>query len=76
MEEALAQADMASTEPHSWECGERAYRCGHDGGVRSFNGAALVGVRRDDAQGGGGEAGDASTEPHSWECGEWRGSRV
>ena len=38
-----------------------------------FNGAALVGVRRDDRRPGDGGAGEpASTEPHSWECGETR----
>ena len=64
--------EPASTEPHSWECGESTASCATTAPSGCFNGAALVGVRRDhrhilgpwlDAH--------ASTEPHSWECGEW-----
>ena len=72
--EGRAVALNASTEPHSWECGERAsgnavapYRSG-------FNGAALVGVRRAARLTAFITAGcSASTEPHSWECGELMG---
>ena len=36
----------ASTEPHSWECGERAAIGLYQPSQLCFNGAALVGVRR------------------------------
>ena len=38
----------ASTEPHSWECGELSSSPPLAATVSSFNGAALVGVRRAD----------------------------
>ncbi len=66
-----AIANNASTEPHSLECGEVTRLVHSLFLLNSFNGAALVGVRREQGQvlnvmlyiG-------ASTEPHSLECGE------
>ena len=65
---------LASTEPHSWECGEPALPEGTPPLRGGFNGAALVGVRRDRQEQAGVRAWIASTEPHSWECGEPIGS--
>ena len=60
----------ASTEPHSLECGERARMRCMALPPPSFNGAALVGVRREKLGGDHEEKRWASTEPHSLECGE------
>ena len=69
--EVVPETGLASTEPHSLECGEPGWSPRGSPARRGFNGAALVGVRREAAKLLAQMQGwEASTEPHSLECGE------
>ncbi len=69
------QEPPPSTEPHSLECGENQPPTTPRHDRRTFNGAALVGVRRVWRCPAGTPEGAPSTEPHSLECGEGRRRR-
>ncbi len=63
--------DETSTEPHSLECGESTPMRSPSRAPAYFNGAALVGVRRETRLAPARRTvASTSTEPHSLECGE------